>query len=466
VELDMRSGAAIIDLVDHVDLVTTERVSESVQEEPVVTATRRKFIQTAAAATVGYAMLRDDAIERVSAAVNDAGDSTPRDLAANEDFWFQVQQAYDVDRSIINLNNGGVAPAPRIVLDAMHRHVEATNHLPPRQLWTVMDPQVETVRTGLARTFGCDVEEIAVVRNASEALETCLYGIDLQAGDEVLTTSYDYPRMVNTLKQRELREGIVLKQFPIPTPPDDPNELVSLFERNITPKTKILLVSHITFINGQIFPVKKVVALGRKHGLEVIVDGAHAFGHFAFKHADLDCDYYGTSLHKWLSAPIGTGFLYVRRSKIAGLWPLMAAPEPQSDNIRKFEEIGTHPDAPRLAVAEALTFYESIGPERKEARLRYLRDRWARRLTQHGKVKLYTSLDPSQSCGIATMGIDGVTGDQLVDHLFERHRVFVTAIKHEHIDGIRVTPNTYTTLREVDLFCEAIEAVLAHGLPV
>lgn len=427
--------------------------------------TRRSFIKTAAAGALGYAVLREDAIDRVRAAVTNAGGASPATLAGNEDFWFQVQQAYDVDRSLINLNNGGVSPAPRVVLDAMRRHVQFTNHLPARHLWTVLDPQVETVRERLARAFGCDAEELAITRNTSEALEICLYGMDLKRGDEVLSTSYDYPRMLNTLRQRALREGIVLKTFPIPTPPDDPEQLLRLFEQNITPQTRIILVSHITYINGQIFPVKPVVELGRRRGIEVIVDGAHAFGHFAFKHADLDCDYYGTSLHKWLSAPIGTGFLYVRKSKIADLWPLMAGPKPKSDDIRKFEEIGTHPDAPRLAIAEALTFYESIGPERKEARLRFLRDRWARRLMRQRGVTLYTSLDPAQSCCIGTMGIEGVTGGQLVEYLFKNHRIVVTSIKHEHIDGIRVTPNTYTTLREIDLFCEAVQRVIQDGIP-
>ena len=428
--------------------------------------TRRHFLQSAAAvAAFGYAVLRDDAIERVRAAAQDAGGETPERLAGNEDFWFQVQEAYDVDRSIINLNNGGVAPAPRTVLAAMQRHIAFTNHIPPRHLWSVLDPQVETVRVKIARHFGCDPEEIAITRNASESLEICLYGIDLKAGDEVLSTSHDYPRMINTLKQRELREGIVLKTFDIPTPPKSTAELVSLFRQNITAKTKVILVCHITNLTGQIFPVKEIVHLAREHGIEVVVDGAHAFAHFPYKHADLDCDYYGTSLHKWLSAPIGTGFLYVRKSKIAGLWPLMAPPKPRADDIRKFEEIGTHPTAPRLAIAEAITMYEAIGPERKAARLRFLRDRWARRLLDQTGVQLFTSLDSNQSCGIGTVGIEGVDPARLTEHLFKKHRIIVTPIQHETFAGIRVTANTYTSLSEVDLFCEAMESVVADGLP-
>jgi selenocysteine lyase/cysteine desulfurase len=414
---------------------------------------------------LAYAALREGAIESILAAVAEAGQTSPEALAGNEDFWFHVQQAYDVDRSLINLNNGGVAPAPRVVMDAMHRHDVFTNHLPPRHLWEVLDPQVEPVRTSLAQAFGCDAEEIAVVRNASEALEICLLGVDLKRGDEILTTSHDYPRMINTLKQREQRDGIVLKTFPIATPPKDMQEIVRLYEQNITPRTKIILVCHIINITGQILPVKDIVNLGRSRGIEVIVDGAHSFAHFPFKHADLDCDYFGTSLHKWLSAPIGTGFLYVRKSKIAGLWPLMAPPPELKENIRKFEEIGTHPTAPRLAIAEALRFYEGIGPDRKAARLRFLRDRWAKRLLGQKGVVLYTSLDPAQSCAIGTVGIEGVKAPDLTKHLFTKHKILVTPIVHEHIDGIRVTPNTYTTLAEVDAFIEAMERVIANGLP-
>lgn len=414
---------------------------------------------------LGYAMLRDDAIERVRAAVADAGDTPPDALAGDEDFWVNVQRAYDVDRSIINLNNGGVAPSPRMVMDAMHGHDRFTNHLPPRHLWEVLDPQVETVRSGLARAFGCDAEEIAITRNASEALETCLFGIDLKAGDEILTTSHDYPRMISTLKQREKREGILLKTFSIPTPPKDMAEITKLYEQNITPRTKVILVCHIINITGQILAVKDIVRLGRERGIEVIVDGAHSFGHFPFKHADLDCDYFGTSLHKWLSAPIGTGFLYVRKSKIANLWPLMAGSPENRENIRKFEEIGTHPTAPRLAIAEALTFYEGIGAERKAARLRFLRDRWAKRLMGQKGVRLYTSLDPKQSCAIGTVGIEGIKAGDLNKFLFDKKKILTTPIMHEQIDGLRITPNTYTTLGEVDAFCEAMETIIAKGLP-
>lgn len=427
---------------------------------------RRSFMQRAAAMTaLGAVVLRDDAMERIEAAVFDAGSASADELASNEDFWFIVQNAYDVDRSVINLNNGGVAPSPRVVMDAMHRHDRFTNQLPSRHLWDVLDPQVEPVRAALAKTFGCDAEELAIVRNASEALETCLLGIDLKPGDEILTTTIDYPRMLTTLRQREVRDKVVVKTFSVPSPPKDMSEITKLYEQNITPKTKMILVCHILNITGQILDVKAIARMGRERGIEVIVDGAHAFAHFPFKHEELDCDYYGTSLHKWLSAPIGTGVLYVRRSKIKGLWSLMASEEKNWDNIRKYEEIGTHPTAPRLAIAEALRFYEGLGADRKAARLRFLRDRWAKRLVGQKKIKMFTNLDPKQSCAIATVGIEGIPAAELTKHLFAKHKILTTPIVIEQIDGIRVTPNTYTTLAEVDTFADAMEQLATKGLP-
>jgi len=272
--------------------------------------TRRAFIGSlASTGTAAVAWLRDDAIERVQAAERSAESQSPRDLAVDEDFWFQIQQASTLDRTHINLNNGGVCPSPRVVQDALRRYLEFSNQAPVHNMWRILEPEIEAVRTRLAASFGCNPEELAITRNASEALEICQLGLDLKPGDEVLTTNQDYPRMLTTWRQREKRDGIVLKLVSFPVPLKDPNELVRRFENALTPKTKVILVCHITNLTGQIFPVRRICQMGRQRGIEVIVDGAHAFAHFPFKHADLDCDYYGTSLHKWLLAPVGTGFL-------------------------------------------------------------------------------------------------------------------------------------------------------------
>jgi selenocysteine lyase/cysteine desulfurase len=313
--------------------------------------------------------------------------------------------------------------------------------------------------------FGVDREEIAITRNASESLEILLMGMDLKPGDEILTTTQDYPRMLTTLRQRERREGLVLKMVKIPIPTKDMNEMKSAFERGITNRTKLILVSHQVNITGQITPVKAICELARAKGIETIVDGAHSYAQFDFKQKDLGCDYFGTSLHKWLYAPKGSGLLYVKRDKIEKLWPLMAAESKQSNDIRKFEEIGTHSAAPRLAIGEALLFHNGMGGKRKEARLRYLSRYWMNRLKDVPRVSFNTSFDPSQSCAIANVNIAGIDPAAIGSYLFNKHRVFTTPIVHEEFKGIRITPNVYTTLGELDRFCNLMESIARNGLP-
>ncbi|HYN23079.1 MAG TPA: aminotransferase class V-fold PLP-dependent enzyme [Thermoanaerobaculia bacterium] len=425
----------------------------------------RRELLGAAAIGAAAAVLDPSRARAAVAAV--AGRPGPADeVAADESFWFEIQQAFTVDRSIVNLNNGGVSPSPAIVQEAMKRHLDYSNSAPPPYaLWQILEPQKEGTRKRLARAFGADPEEIAITRNASEGLQICQLGFDLERGDEILTSTQDYPRMLTTFDQRARREGIAVTKITIPVPAEDPSEVVDRFRQAITPRTKMILVSHMINLTGQILPAKEVVDLGRSKGIPVIVDGAHTFAHFDFDHADLGCDYYATSLHKWLFAPHGTGMLYVRRDKIRGLWPLMAAPVEMSGDVRKYEEIGTHPAANHLAIAEALTFHEGIGPQRKAARLRYLRDRWSKRLLAKGGVKLHTSLKSGLSCGIATVQVQGAESAKLAQHLWDKHRILVTPIVHPEFEGLRITPSVYTTLEEVDRFCEVMEEVAEKGLP-
>ena len=417
---------------------------------------RRHFLRAAGA----LALLRPDSSHRVRAATvgnNRAAD----DLARDEDFWREIQSAFTLDRNIINLNNGGVSPSPRVVQESMRRALEFSNIAPARTMWAVLEPEVETVRQRLAADFGCDPEEMAITRNASEALENVQMGLELKSGDEVLTTDQDYPRMITTWKQRERRDGIVLKTISFPTPPPSLDDLAERFERAITPRTRVIHFCHITNLTGQIFPVQRICQLARSWGIEAIVDGAHAYAQFPFKHADLDCDYYGTSLHKWLLAPHGTGFLYVRKSKIAKVWPLMAAPVEMTDNIRKFEEIGTHPAANHNAIADALEFHTAIGVERKAARLRYLRALWTDRLTRLPRVSTPTSSDPRLSCGIGLLSVEGKEPGPLADQLWEKYRILTVGIVHPQFKGLRITPNIYTTVPEIETFCDAVEKLVA-----
>ncbi|GMQ81152.1 MAG: pyoverdine-tailoring periplasmic protein PvdN [Rhodothermia bacterium] len=390
---------------------------------------------------------------------------TPEEIARDEEYWREIQQAFTVDRSLVNLNNGGVSPAPAAVQEAMKRYLDYANEAPVYTMWRILEPQKEGTRQRLARAFRCDTEEIAIVRNASEGLQICQLGFDLEAGDEVLTTTHDYGRMITTFRQRERREGIVLKQFSLPIPAEDHDAVVALFEQNITSRTKVILMSHIVNITGQILPAKKVVQMARNYGIPVIVDGAHSFAHWDFSHEDLDCDYYATSLHKWLFAPHGTGMLYVRKEKIKDLWPMTAAKKNQDENIRKFEEIGTHPAANHLAIAEALTFHQGIGPKRKEERLRYLTNYWAEPLLKHEGVVLHTSLVPGNSVGIAVVQVEGIDSGAIGRYVWDNHRIIITPIKHPEFEGMRITPSVYTTLEELDRFVEVMETVISDGLP-
>lgn len=419
--------------------------------------TRRELL----AGAVAVASFRDNALDFVANTVSKYGSM---DDAQDEDFWMQIQQAFTLDRNTVNFNNGGCSPSPRIVQDALRRQIEFANQAPSNYMWRILEPEVESVRAGLARVFKCDTEEVAITRNASESLEILILGMDLSPGDEIITSILDYPRMITTIKQRERRDGIKLVQVNVPAPATSHKELVAAFANAITSKTKMIVASQVSFMNGQIFPIKEIVELGRKHNIPVIVDGAHAFVQYGFDHRDLNCDYYGTSLHKWMMAPVGTGMLYVRKSKIEGVWPMMAAENTQNDNIRKFEEIGTHPAANHNAIGEALTFHETIGMKRKEARLRYLRHRWTDKLVDMKNVRFYTNLDPKHSCALTTVGIEGIKTADLAAWLLAKHNIFVVGIVNDFIDGMRISPNVYSTVQEVDRLADAMVHAATKGI--
>jgi selenocysteine lyase/cysteine desulfurase len=412
---------------------------------------RREFLRGAEAVLIAGALNRAYA------------NATPESLATDEDYWKQIRNAYARDPKLINLNNGGVAPAPTAVLDAEIEAIRYSNQLPAYRMWHDLEPEIEDVRKRMARMWGADPECIAITRNASESLQIAQFGLDLKPGDEILITSQDYPRMITTWQQRERREKIVMKQVDFAVPVANPADLVNLYEKNITPKTRVIHVSQVVFMTGQIFPVKEICALARAHGITSIVDGAHAFAHVPFQFSDLDCDFYGASLHKWLSAPIGTGMLYVRKERIEKHWALMAAPESMDKNIRKFEEIGTHPAAVHNATLQALEFYEQIGAERKFARLRYLKQRWAERLSQVPGAKMLVNLDANQSGAFGTIHFDTIEPGKLADALLAKYNILVTPIGAPFLSGIRVSANVYTSTEEIDQFCEAVAAIVPRA---
>jgi selenocysteine lyase/cysteine desulfurase len=417
-------------------------------------------------AAAGFAAaFRENAIGNLFRANVIAGDRSPQDVAQDESYWAEIQRAFDADRTMINLNNGGVSPTPSHVLEAMIRDLRFTNELPVEHMWRVLEPRIESVRRDLAREFGCDPEEMAITRNASEANEIMIFGLDLKRGDEVVVSNQNYPRMLTSWDQRARREGIVVKQISFKVPPPSQKYIADQFIAAVTPKTRVIELPHITNLTGQIMPIRELVDFAKPRGIEVIVDGAHAFGHFPFKRDDLNADFYGTSLHKWLLAPIGTGFLYVRKEKQKNLWPLMAAGASQNEDIRKYEEIGTHPAANHNAISAAMAFHRGIGADRKIARLRYLRDRWAKRLlAESDRVKVLTPLDSKYSGALALVTIDGLDFSALGTWLMNKHRIVNTPIKHAEFSGLRITPNVYTTIDEIDTFGDKMVEAIRKGI--
>ncbi len=430
--------------------------------------TRRQFLQRMMlGGGAAVAMLHDDALAIVSEAAGGlAPEETPESLADKEWFWSRIQSAFTLDRTIIHLNSGGCSASPKTVHEAFKRYLDHSNQAPSYYMWRHLRPNKEGVRDRIARTFGCDSEEIAITRNASEAMEIAQFGVDLEPGDEIIATTQAYGRMLNTWEQRVRRDKIVLNKVVVPVPLMSDDDYVSRVEEAITDRTRVIMVMHVINLTGQITPVKKVCEMAHARGLPVMCDGAHAFSHFAFKHADLECDYYGTSLHKWTCAPMGTGFLYVRKERIKETWPLMAAEAKQDEDIRKFEEIGTHPAANINAIAEALVFNEGIGVARKAARFRYLHRRWIDRLRKYKNIRFRTNIDDeTQWCGLVNVFIDGVDVRKLCAYLLDEYKIYVIAIGHEECEGIRVTPNVYTMLSEIDLFGDAMETVARGEVP-
>lgn len=381
---------------------------------------------------------------------------TPEQLASDEDFWYYIQQSYNVSPGIINLNNGGVAPSPKPVADAMKRNFDFSNEAPSYNMWRVLDQGRESLRRNLAQLAGVDIEEVAIQRNASEALETIIFGLPLKPGDEVVLCKQDYPNMINAWKQREQREGIKLIWVNLQLPGDDTDYLVKSYTQAFTSKTKVVHLTHTINWNGQILPVRKIADAAHQRGIEVVVDGAHSFAHFQFTIPDTGADYFGTSLHKWLSACIGVGLLYVKKEKIKNLYPFFAAADAHADDIRKFEQLGTRPFFIEQAVGKAIEFYDMIGAQRKEQRLLYLKNYWMNKVKDIPGVQLGTSMKPGFGCGIGLINIQGKKTIDFEWHLWLNYRIHTSPVDWENIKGVRITPNVYTTTKNLDVLVQGI----------
>ncbi len=389
-----------------------------------------------------------------------SGNTSADELTTDETFWYQIKTAYTVSSNLINLNNGGVCPQPKVVQEAVERYNRLSNEAPSYYMWQILDQGREPLRRRLAELAGCSAEEIAINRNSSEALETVIFGLRLQKGDEVVLTKQDYPNMINAWKQREKRDGIVLKWLNFEFPIEDKAQIVNTFAAAFSNKTKVVHITHVINWMGQILPVREIADAAHKRGIDVLVDAAHSFVHIDYKIDDLHCDYYGTSLHKWLCAPFGSGMLYVKKEKIKNLYPLLAAPDPESEDIRKFENLGTRSFAIEQGIGEAINFHYLIGMERKQKRLHYLKNYWAERVAALPEVRIGTSLHPDWGGAIGLLMVEGKKPGEVGSFLFSKYRIHTTSIEWENIHGVRITPNVYTTTRDLDTLVEAVRTLV------
>lgn len=398
-----------------------------------------------------------------SGALDRVNKLSPEDAATDEEFWQWIRMQYSINPNLINLNNGGVSPQPKPVQDAHIRFYQYCNEGPSFFMWRELDKGREPLRRRLAELAGVEADEVAINRNSTEGLNSIIFGLNLKAGDEIVLSKQDYPNMVNAWKQREKRDGIKLVWVNHELPSEDEAKLVKTYTDAFTSRTRIVHVTHMINWTGQLLPVRKIADAAHAKGIEVICDSAHVFAHVDFKIPDLGCDYWATSLHKWLCAPFGSGMLWIKKDKIKNIWALLSSNEPDSGDIRKFESLGTRSFASEMAINAAIDFHLLVGMQRKQARLQYLKNYWASKVADIPGVKLNTSLNPKFACALANFSIAGFKPEEIEGKLLEKYRVHTVAINWENIHGVRVTPNVYTSISDLDILVKGIKEIAASA---
>jgi selenocysteine lyase/cysteine desulfurase len=416
---------------------------------------KRSFIKNLGVIGAGLSV----SFSRLQEAVAAVEHRSALELAGDEDFWLKVRGDYDIKPDYINLENGYYCFLPRQTLEHLIDHMRAINYEGSHYMRTVQFENKRKVADSVAKIVGCGADEVAITRNATESLDLIIGGIDWQRGDEAVMAEQDYGAMLNHFKMVERRYGTVNRLVSVPNHPVNDDELVQLYAAAITDKTRLLMVSQMINITGQVLPVRKIVDMAHVRGVEVMVDGAHAFCHVPFQMSDLDCDYYGTSLHKWLSAPLGSGMLYVKKEKIDNVWPLFAERDLETNDMARLNHIGTHPVHNDLAILNAIEYQNTLGLERKAARLQYLQHYWTSQLRDLPGVNVNSPAEMHRHGGIGNVGIEGMEPLELGDRLMAEHRIYSAPINRPGVRGVRVTPNVYTTLDELDALVNAVKTL-------
>jgi selenocysteine lyase/cysteine desulfurase len=412
---------------------------------------KRSFLKSATMMSLG-GITSFDSLEKL---VNSVSHFSFEDNAKDEDFWTAIRSGYKLKPDYINLENGYYCILPQETLENFIQHVRDVNYQGSYYMRTVQYDNKKAIGAKLASLAGCSPDELIITRNTTESLDTVIGGIKWKPGDEAIMVEQDYGAMLDMFKLVEKRYGVVNKILSLPSNPQSDDEIVELYSKAITDKTKVIMMAHMVNITGQILPVRKVCDMAHAKGVQVMVDGAHAFAHLKFSIPDLGCDYYAASLHKWLSVPLGAGILYVRKDNIDKIWPMFGDGR-KEDDIWRLNHTGTHPAHTDLAISNAIDYYMKIGPERKEARLRYLQNYWTSKVRNLPNVILNTPVDPARSCAIANVGIKGMKPGDLAKTLLDKYKVWTVAIDGANVHGCRITPNLYTTTQELDVFVKAL----------
>lgn len=381
-------------------------------------------------------------------------------LAADETFWEGIRKGYRLKPDYINLENGYYCFMPQETIEKYINHVREVNYQGSWYMRTVQSENKRKVAAKLAEVVGAPADEVIITRNTTESLDMVIGGLDWKPGDEAVMVEQDYGAMIEMFKQVSRRYGVVNKILSVPLHPKSDEEIVDLYASAITEKTRLLMVCHMINITGQILPIRKICDMAHSKGVPVMVDGAHAVAHICFRMPDLHCDYYGSSLHKWLSTPLGAGLLWVKKENIGKVWPLLAEGDRPLDDISRLNHIGTHPAATDLAISDAIDFYLMVGPERKEERLRYLQNYWTGKVRNLPHVMVNTPAGPARSCGIANVGVKGMKPADLAKMLMEKYKIYTVPIDGQGVHGCRITPNIYTTPAELDVLVDALTNAL------
>jgi selenocysteine lyase/cysteine desulfurase len=414
---------------------------------------KRTFIKTAALSGIGSSI----GIDALAALFESKQNVSAEKLASDDAFWKKIRSQYLLKSDYINFENGYYNIIPQPTLEKYIQHIRDVNLHGAYYMRTVQVENKNRMAAKLAELAGCRSDELIITRNATEALDIVIAGQDWKVGDEAVMAIQDYGSMLDMFQQVSNRYGVVLKKVSVPNHPKSDEEIVSLYENAITSKTKLMMVSHMINITGHILPVKKICAMAHRKGVKVLVDGAHAFAHIQCKINELDCDYYGTSLHKWLSVPLGAGFLHVKKENVPTVWPLIGDGNTDLTNILRLNHTGTHPPATDLAIEDAIDFYNTMGAEKKEARMRYLQQYWTSRVKDLPNIVINTPTENNRSCGIANVGIKGITPSALEKRLLKEHKIYTVAIDYANVQGCRITPNVFTSLKDLDVFVSALK---------